>query len=215
METVTPTWCSTARAKRASTTAGGAPCSASVPARSSTASSIDSGCTSGVRSCISDADLAGGRGVFAEIGLDDDRVGAGLQRLEHRHRAAHAIDAGDVAGRGDHPADAAADDDRAWTAAPAGRASRRWRRTRRSRHGRWSAASATGDAPAVCRRNPGSEIAITSATRQQSRQRLGIGHGTGTGTSGRAARARPRRARRRNRRACCARIGVWMMSLKA
>ena len=40
------------RAKRASTAAGGAPCSASVPARSSTASSIDSGCTSGVRRSI-------------------------------------------------------------------------------------------------------------------------------------------------------------------
>jgi len=52
IETVTPTSCSTRRAKRASTAAGGAPCSASVPDRSSTASSIESGCTSGVRSRI-------------------------------------------------------------------------------------------------------------------------------------------------------------------
>ena len=48
-----PTSCSTRRANRASTTAGGAPCSASVPARSITASSIDSGTTSGVSSFIS------------------------------------------------------------------------------------------------------------------------------------------------------------------
>ena len=52
IDTVTPTVASTSRAKRASTMAGGAPCSASVPARSSTASSIDSGCSSGVSVAI-------------------------------------------------------------------------------------------------------------------------------------------------------------------
>ena len=51
-ETVTPTSRSTLAAKRASTIAGGAPCSAWVPARSSAASSIDSGCTNGVRLAI-------------------------------------------------------------------------------------------------------------------------------------------------------------------
>ena len=112
IETVMPTCCSTALAKRASTTAGAAPCRASVPARSSTASSIDSGCTSGVSSFIKRAHLAGGSGVFREVRLDDDRVGAGLQRLEHRHRALHAVDTGDVAGgRNDAPC-AAADDHR-------------------------------------------------------------------------------------------------------
>jgi hypothetical protein len=47
-ETVTPTSRSTAWAKRASTAAGGALCKASVPRKSSTASSMESGCTSGV-----------------------------------------------------------------------------------------------------------------------------------------------------------------------
>ena len=51
-DTVTPTSRSTSSAKRASTAAGGARCSAAVPERSSTASSIESGCTSGVRRSI-------------------------------------------------------------------------------------------------------------------------------------------------------------------
>ena len=103
---------STSRAKRASTTAGGAPCSASVPARSSTASSIDSGCSSGVSLAIMRADLPPDRDVFGEVRADHHRVGAGLQRLEHRHGAAHAVDPRDVAGGGDHAAHAAADDHR-------------------------------------------------------------------------------------------------------
>ncbi len=57
------------------------------------------------------ADLAGGFAVFGEIGFDDGGVGAELQRLEHGHGAAHAADAGDVAGGGDDAAGAAADDD--------------------------------------------------------------------------------------------------------
>ena len=112
IETVTPTSASTSRAKRASTTAGGAPCSASVPARSSTASSIDSGCTSGVSLRHQRADLPRHRDVFREVGADHHRVGARLQRLEHRHGAAHAVDARDIAGGGDHAAHAAADDHR-------------------------------------------------------------------------------------------------------
>ena len=59
------------------------------------------------------ADLAGGSGVFREIRFDDDRVGAGFQRLEHRHRALHAVDPSDIAGGGDDAAGAAADDHRA------------------------------------------------------------------------------------------------------
>ncbi len=43
---------STAWAKRASTSAGGRPCSFSVPARSRNASSMESGSTSGVSACI-------------------------------------------------------------------------------------------------------------------------------------------------------------------
>ncbi|MNE33870.1 hypothetical protein D3C80_1275660 [compost metagenome] len=50
--------------------------------------------------------------VFAEVGLDDDRVGTGLQRLVHGHGRADAVQAGDVAGGRDHAALAAADDDR-------------------------------------------------------------------------------------------------------
>ncbi len=52
IETVIPTSASTSRAKRASTTAGGAACNACVPARSTTASSIDNGCNSGVSRTI-------------------------------------------------------------------------------------------------------------------------------------------------------------------
>ncbi len=51
-ETVMPRSRSTARANPVRTAAGGDPCSVAVPRRSSTASSIDSGCTSGVSACI-------------------------------------------------------------------------------------------------------------------------------------------------------------------
>ena len=69
IETVTPTCVSTARAKRASTAAGGARCSASVPVRSSTASSIDSGCTSGVSASISSRIRRAAATYFAISGL--------------------------------------------------------------------------------------------------------------------------------------------------
>ena len=58
------------------------------------------------------ADLPPDAGVFLHVRLDDDGVGAGFQRLEHRHRRTDAVDAGDVAGRRAHAALAAADDDR-------------------------------------------------------------------------------------------------------
>ena len=58
------------------------------------------------------AHLAADADIFLHIGRDDDRLRAGFQRLEHRHRRAHALDAGDVAGGGYDTALAAADDDR-------------------------------------------------------------------------------------------------------
>ncbi|MNE54965.1 hypothetical protein D3C80_1497820 [compost metagenome] len=50
--------------------------------------------------------------VFAEVGFDDHGVGAGLQRLEHRHGRADAVESSHIAGGGDDPAFAAADDHR-------------------------------------------------------------------------------------------------------
>jgi len=58
------------------------------------------------------AHLAADPDVFGHVGPDHDGVGAQRQRLEHRHRRAHAKGAGDVAGRRYHAALAAADDDR-------------------------------------------------------------------------------------------------------
>ena len=103
---------STSRAKSASTSAGGLLCSRSVPARSRNASSIESGSTSGVSACIMARTSRPTRTYFSMSGRDDDRLGAGLQRLEHRHGRAHALDAGDVAGGRDDAALAAADDHR-------------------------------------------------------------------------------------------------------
>ena len=50
--------------------------------------------------------------VLGHVRLDHHGVGAGLQRLEHRHGRAHAVDARHVAGRRDHAAPPAADDHR-------------------------------------------------------------------------------------------------------
>src|SRR6185437_2705009 len=49
--------------------------------------------------------------IFRHVGADHGCLRAQCERLEHRHRRAHAIGAGDVAGRGYHAALAAADDD--------------------------------------------------------------------------------------------------------
>ena len=57
------------------------------------------------------ADLAADANIFLHVRRDDDCLGAGFQRLEHRHRRAHAVDAGDVAGGRNHAAFSAADDD--------------------------------------------------------------------------------------------------------
>ena len=59
------------------------------------------------------ADGAGDLEVALHPGRHHHRLGAELQRLEHRHGGADALDAGDVAGGGDDAAAAAADDDRA------------------------------------------------------------------------------------------------------
>jgi hypothetical protein len=57
-------------------------------------------------------DLSSDPDIFLHVGLDDDRVGAGVERLEHRHRRAHPVNARDVAAGRDHAALAAADDHR-------------------------------------------------------------------------------------------------------
>ena len=58
------------------------------------------------------AHLAADPDIFRHVGPDHRGLRAQRQRLEHRHRRAHAEGAGDVAGRRDHAALAAADDDR-------------------------------------------------------------------------------------------------------
>ena len=58
------------------------------------------------------ANLAADAGILFHVGADDAGVRTQPQRLEHRHRRLHAEGAGDVAGRGDDAAAAAADDDR-------------------------------------------------------------------------------------------------------
>jgi len=57
------------------------------------------------------AHLAADPDIFRHVGPDHDRLRAQRQRLEHRHRRAHAEGAGDVARRRNHAALAAADDD--------------------------------------------------------------------------------------------------------
>ena len=71
IETVMPSFRSTSAAKRASTLAGGRPCSRSVPERSRNASSIESGSTSGVSASISCAHLAADARIFLHVGPDD------------------------------------------------------------------------------------------------------------------------------------------------
>ena len=82
-------------------------------------------------------------------------VRAEPQRLEHRHRRAHAIGAGDVAGgrpprracrRRRSPARSASEGRRAF---------RSWRRRRRNRRARWRASRARHDAAAAASRRPG------------------------------------------------------------
>jgi len=58
------------------------------------------------------SDLAADGAVFFHVGWDHHGFRAQFERLEHRHRRAHALDAGDVAGGGDDAAPAATDDQR-------------------------------------------------------------------------------------------------------
>ena len=81
IETVRPTSASTCRAKRASTAAGGAPCSACVPDKSTTASSIESGCTSGERCCISMRMARDAAVYFAKSGRMTTASGQALSAL--------------------------------------------------------------------------------------------------------------------------------------
>ena len=152
--------------------AGGAPCSRSVPERSRKASSIESGSTSGVSSCISARTSRPTRHVFLHVRRDDDGVRAGFQRLEHRHGRAHAADAGDVAGGRHHAALAAADDDRLVGERRDRRASRSRRRRRRNRGGRWSSRKSSGWR--IRRGLPQAEQRPPAAGVRQSRQKPGI-----------------------------------------
>ena len=111
-ETVMPISRSTLWAKRASTFAGIMPWTRSVPERSRNASSIDKRFDQRRQRLHGLADLAADADIFRHVGRDHDRGRAERQRLEHRHRRAHAEGAGDVAGRRHHAALAAADDDR-------------------------------------------------------------------------------------------------------
>ena len=98
--------------RRARRIAGGARCSRSVPVRSRKASSSESGSTGGRELEHHRADGAGDLDVALHARADHHRLGAELQRLEHRHGRADAVDPRDVAGGGDDAAVAAADDDR-------------------------------------------------------------------------------------------------------
>ena len=111
-ETVMPMSRSTSRAKRASTLAGIMPWTRWVPARSRNASSIDKRLDQRRQRLHGVAHLAADPDIFRHIGADHDGMRAQRQRLEHRHRRAHAEGAGDVAGRRHHAALAAADDHR-------------------------------------------------------------------------------------------------------
>ena len=109
---VMPISLSTRAAKRASALAALMPCSRSVPARSMKASSIEIGSTCGVSSSISARTWRLTRAYFSMLGGTTVACGQSFQRLEHRHRRAHAEGARDVAGGRDHAALAAADDQR-------------------------------------------------------------------------------------------------------
>ena len=111
-ETLIPTSSSTSFAKRARARAGLARCSRCVPERSRKASSMDTGSTRGVSACMRARTARPATRVLLHVRRDNHGVRAGLQGLEHRHRRAHAVGAGDVAGGRDDAALAAADDHR-------------------------------------------------------------------------------------------------------
>ena len=107
--------------------------------------------------------------VLAHVGPDDGRLRAKLERLEHRHGRAHAIDARDIAGGRDHAALPAADDDRL-----------------------------VAQLRVVALLHAGIEgIAVDVRDREQIE--LGVGEDSGRGAMRTAAQARPRRGRDRPR----------------
>ena len=111
-ETVMPMSRSTSRAKRASTLAGIMPCTrcgaGQIEKRLVDRQRLDQRRQRlhGVAHLAADAD------IFRHVGPDHGGLRAQRQRLEHRHRRAHAIGARDVAGGRHHAALAAADDHR-------------------------------------------------------------------------------------------------------
>src|SRR5208282_4916089 len=113
IDTVMPSSASTRRASAARSWAGHAPRSFSVPESSRNASSIDNGSTSGVSRSIA-AHRASYLAIFCHVRPDHDRIRAGGQRLEHRHRRAHTIEARYVAAGEHHTAGTTADDDGAF-----------------------------------------------------------------------------------------------------
>ena len=149
------------------------------------------------------AHLAADPDIFLHVGPDDDGVRAQRQRLEHRHRRAHAEGARDVAGGGDHAALAAADDDAACRRAQDRRASRPWRRTRRNRHGRASACRA-----ARCRTRRGEPHSPHRRRRESRSPRQSRQKQVGPASAG-AAAVTARRAPNANRSAPGARPQCW------
>ena len=136
-ETVMPISRSTSRAKRASTLAG------DHAVQALGAGEIEEGLVDRERLDQRRQRLHGLRAPRGRRGhISPCRAGSRVacgqsaQRLEHRHRRAHAVGARDVAGGRDHAALAAADDHRLVGERRDRRASRPWRRRRRSRYGR-------------------------------------------------------------------------------
>ena len=171
-DTVMPMSRSTSRAKRASTFAGIMPCTplgaGEIEKRLVDRQRLDQRRQRlhGVAHLAADAD------VFRHVRPDHDRgMRAQRQRLEHRHRRAHAIGARDVAGGRHHAALAAADDHGLVGDARGCRASRRWRRTRRNRYGPASATAGRGGGPGEASRIRRIAAPLISRSPRQSRQK--------------------------------------------
>ena len=106
-----PSFCSTSRANRASTFAGEHAVDA-LGAGKIEKRLVDRERLDQRRQRLHHGAPRGRPGIFVHVGPHDAGVRAQAQRLEHRHRRAHAVGARDVAGGRDHAALAAADDDR-------------------------------------------------------------------------------------------------------
>ena len=112
------------------------------------------------------------RGVFRHVRAGSrPPADTARQRLEHRHRRAHAVGARDVAAGRHDTALAAADDQRLVARGADRRAFRPRRRRRRSRHGRWRACRVRDGRGDAASRRPGSARAAP-ACRRDSRGRV-------------------------------------------